>query len=66
MQDNVGINAGLVWNTLYAADGRLEFKALKKVTKLTDKELYMAFGWLLREGKLDVKEEGKDIFISLL
>ncbi len=66
MQDKVGINAGLVWNALYAADGRLEFKALKKATKLTDKELYTAFGWLLREGKLDVKEEEKDIFISLL
>lgn len=63
---NVGSNAGLVWQALNGAQGALEVKNLKKVTKLTDKDLYAAFGWLLREGKLSIQEEGKETFVSLL
>lgn len=63
---NVGTNAGLVWQALNGAEGALEVKNLKKVTKLTDKDLYASFGWLLREGKISIKEEGKEVFISLV
>jgi len=63
---NVGTNAGLVWQALNGAKGALEVKNLKKVTKLTDKDLYASFGWLLREGKISIKEEEKEVFISLV
>ncbi len=63
---NVGSNAGLVWQALNAANAALEVKAIKKATKLTDKEVYAAFGWLLREGKISVEEKEKEVFVSLV
>lgn len=62
---NVGSNAGLVWQALNAAGAALEVKAIKKATKLTDKEVYAAFGWLLREGKISVEEKEKEVFVAL-
>lgn len=49
--DTIGYNAGLVWNALNDADA-LGLKQIKKVTKLKDKELYAAIGWLARENKI--------------
>jgi hypothetical protein len=66
MKHVVGTNAGIVWGALAEANGTLELKTLKKVTKLKEKELYLAFGWLLKEGKLAIKEDDKDVFISLV
>lgn len=48
--DTIGTNAGSVWNALNEADA-LGLKQIKKITKLKDKELYAALGWLAREGK---------------
>lgn len=61
--EKIGSNAGLVWAAL--ENGELEVKAVKKTTKLTEKDLNLALGWLAREGKLLFKEEGKDLYISL-
>ncbi|MBE6330881.1 MAG: hypothetical protein E7070_01040 [Bacteroidales bacterium] len=60
-----GNNAGLVWNALNAANGQ-SGKALKKATKLKEKELYAALGWLAREGKINVESAGDDIVVTLL
>ncbi len=64
--DTIGYNAGLIWNALNAADA-LGVKQLKKVTKLKDKEMYLALGWLAREGKILIaeNEDEKDLIISL-
>ncbi len=64
--DTIGYNAGLVWNALNDADA-LGLKQIKKVTKLKDKELYVAIGWLARENKILIaeNEEAKDLIISL-
>lgn len=64
--DTIGYNAGLVWNALNDADA-LGLKQIKKVTKLKDKELYAAIGWLARENKILIaeNEEEKDLIISL-
>ena len=43
-----------------------EAKEIKKATKLTDKDLYAAFGWLLREDKINMVEEGKEVFVNLI
>ena len=48
--ETIGSWAGLVWNALNDAES-LNIKQLKKATKLKEKELYAAFGWLGREGK---------------
>ena len=61
MITKIGENAGLVWNSLQ--NGAQEIKAIKKATKLKNEDLYMALGWLAREGKLNTVVEtrcGKD------
>ncbi|MBO5817971.1 MAG: winged helix-turn-helix domain-containing protein, partial [Paludibacteraceae bacterium] len=45
--------------------GALTLKALKKATKLKNDELYLALGWLAREGKVSFTE-GEDLTITLL
>ena len=59
----IGENAGLIWNALQS--GALTLKALKKATKLKSDELYLALGWLAREGKVSFTE-GEDLTITLL
>jgi len=61
----IGNFAGLVWNALSESKS-LNFKDLKKATKLKEKELYCALGWLGREGKISIAEEEKDLVITLL
>lgn len=63
MKEKIGTNAGLVWQSLN--EGAKELKALKKATKLTDKDLYAALGWLAREEKINFDETGADIVVSL-
>lgn len=55
----IGSYAGLVWQALNEADA-LGIKQLKKITKLKDKEVFAAIGWLAREGKIDVQENPED------
>jgi len=47
----IGQNAGAVWKTLNAK-GDQNLSSLKKLAKLDDKQLYLALGWLAREGKV--------------
>lgn len=65
MIEVIGNNAGLVWNALNENNG-LTGKAIKKATKLKDKELYAALGWLAREGKLNIETSEEDIVVTLL
>jgi hypothetical protein len=66
--ETIGTNAGLIWNALNEVNG-LSVKQLKKATKLKDKEVFAALGWLAREGKVsivvDAKDE-KDLSVSLV
>lgn len=64
MIEQIGINAGKVW-TVLDETGRQNLKEIKKATKLTDKDLYAALGWLAREGKIALKEEEKELFVTL-
>lgn len=65
--ETIGTWAGLMWNTLNEVES-LGLKQVKKETKLKDKELYAAIGWLSREGKLNVVEckEEKELYLSLV
>lgn len=65
MKEKIGTDAGLLWKTLEEM-GTLEVKELKKVVKLTDKDLYAAIGWLAREGKLEFDQKDKELYLSLV
>jgi hypothetical protein len=62
-KEKIGINAGLIWEALVA--GEQNVKAVKKVTKLAEKDLNLALGWLAREGKLVFNEVDGELFVSL-
>ena len=64
-QEKTGVNAGNVWNALNE-NGAMTGKDLKKAAKLkNDKELYLALGWLIREDKVEIAEEAKEIKVTL-
>lgn len=66
--ETVGMYAGSVWVALNTADA-MGVKQLKKATKLKDKEVYAALGWLAREGKIQIlpdDEDEKELIISLV
>lgn len=65
--EQIGTWAGLVWGALNVADV-LGIKQIRKVTKLKDKEVVCALGWLAREGKVAFEESGddKEILVRLV
>lgn len=66
--ETIGTYAGLVWNALNEADA-LGIKQIKKITKLKDKEVFAALGWLARENKIVIapsEEDEKEFIISLV
>ena len=64
-REEIGLNAGLVWTALNESEG-LTLKGLKKVTKLKDKQLYAALGWLSREDKVTIEEVEGDLLVNLI
>ena len=65
----IGTWAGLVWNALNEKDVVVGLKQLKKETKLKDKEVFAAIGWLAREGKVDIQtnpDDEKDLLFPLV
>ncbi len=65
MFENAGSLAGAIWTALNE-NGAQNAKDLKKAAKVkTDKELYLALGWLLREDKVTVAGDEKDPLFSL-
>ena len=63
MINKIGANAGLVWGALQ--NGAQGIKAIKKAIKLKNEELYLALGWLAREGKLTFNETEADTIVAL-
>ncbi|MDE5811658.1 MAG: winged helix-turn-helix domain-containing protein [Muribaculaceae bacterium] len=64
----IGANAGLIWNALNEADA-MGIKQLKKATKLKDKEVFAALGWLAREDKVNINvdpADEKEFIVSLV
>ena len=64
LNELIGANAGKLWTALQ--EGSLGVKALKKATKLNEKDLNLALGWLAREGKLSFAEVEGELTITLL
>ncbi|MDR0426977.1 MAG: winged helix-turn-helix domain-containing protein [Dysgonamonadaceae bacterium] len=65
MKEKIGLDAGRVWSILNE-EGAKTVKELKKSSKLTDKEIFAAIGWLAREEKLLFEETDSDICLSLI
>ncbi len=63
MITKIGENAGLVWNALQG--GAQGLKALKKATKLKNEDLFLALGWLAREGKVCFAEGEGELVVAL-
>lgn len=66
--ETIGMYAGSVWVALNNAE-TLGVKQIKRVTKLKDKEVYAALGWLARENKIVIlpdPEDEKELLVSLV
>lgn len=63
LSEKIGTNAGLVWSAL--GNGELSAKALKKATKLNEKDLNLALGWLARESKVTFSEVEGELMVGL-
>ncbi len=65
MNEKIGTLAGQIWAALNE-NGALNSKDLKKAAKAkNEKELFLALGWLLREDKVTITEDGKEIVVAL-
>lgn len=58
LQTKAGTIAGVIYESLVGETEGLSFKAIKKATKLTEKDFMLGLGWLLREDKINVVESG--------
>ena len=66
MIELIGTNAGLVWKVLNEG-GKMSVKAVKQATKIkAEKDMYAAFGWLAKEGKLSFEEVEGELFVALI
>ena len=64
MNDRIGENSGRVWRHLTELPSATT-KQLSKTLKLKESEVYLAIGWLAREGKLAFDAEGKTMKVAL-
>ncbi len=66
MIEQIGTNAGIVWNALNNG-GKMTLKALKRAAKIkAEKDMYAALGWLAKEGKLAFEEANGEMYVSLV
>lgn len=64
MIEEIGLTAGAIWRHLESC-GPISAQKLKKNLDLKDATLWMALGWLAREGKLAFEGTGWNGLISL-
>jgi hypothetical protein len=64
MQEDIGAAAGVVWHYL-DEHGASALSALKRGSRLADPLVFMALGWLAREGKIDLLRSHRSIQVSL-
>ena len=61
MRHEIGKNAGIIWQTIAARNGRITFEELLKVTDLTESQLLLSLGWLEREDKVSLHGDNGSI-----
>lgn len=60
----IGDTAGVVWNVL-AEEGPLSMAKLVKAVGEPRDTVMQALGWLARENKIEIEEEGRRRIVSL-
>ncbi len=55
----IGTNAGIIWNILNN-NQRWNINQLCKKSGLSEKEVYIAIGWLARENKIEIEKSVND------
>ena len=61
MRHEIGTNAGIIWQTIVAKNGRITFKELLETTGLTESQALLSLGWLEREDKVSLHGENGTI-----
>lgn len=62
--DAIGEAAGRVWKALGSKD-RVAVGTLTKSLKAESALVQLALGWLARENKVELKREGRNLYVSL-
>jgi len=62
--EEIGTTAGKIWSFL-KAHGKVSLSALEKGVDESRSVVYMAIGWLAREGKVSIQREERSIQIWL-
>lgn len=57
MKHEIGTNAGIIWQTITARNGRVSFEELLNATGLTKSQALLSLGWLEREDKVSLHGE---------
>ena len=65
LEEKAGLLAGKVWEILNAKGALTEKEIVKEMKTRKSTEFYLAIGWLLREGKLNIWGEGADMKFEL-
>ena len=60
----IGETAGLIWHTL-AENGPLTVAKLAKTTGVSRDNVMQGIGWLAREGKIAIEENGRSRTVCL-
>ncbi|ADV45074.1 winged helix-turn-helix domain-containing protein [Bacteroides helcogenes] len=63
-KEEIGLNAGMVWHLL-SDNAKWSYRTLKEKAGLGDRELGAALGWLAREDKIEIHQEGDELYVSL-
>ena len=64
MVEKIGIDAGKVWTKL-DNKGRMNVRDLRNAIKLTERDTFLALGWLAKEGKVTIEKDGRDFYVEL-
>ena len=64
MEQNIGMMAGKVWKTL-EKKGDCTPKVLQTSLKAKSDQVYMALGWLAREGKVNFNQTKSSFKVSI-
>lgn len=54
--ENVGFRAGDIYQALAAAEKPLSVVEIAKAASISNEEVYLGIGWLLKEGKIKAEE----------
>jgi hypothetical protein len=60
----IGQNAGVLWKLLNTK-GPQNITNLKKLSRVDEKQLYLALGWLAREDKVKFIQDKRAVLVSL-